>query len=234
MFLQPIFHHPFSLIISGPSNCGKSTLTLKLIKNSHLLLHGDDDGNGFDCVFVLYRSYQPLYDQMKEELNIPVYLFNEKTTSDDDFDFEKRLAATGAKRPVAIIDDGITKENQSLVKDLFCRMGHHLSVSVILIGQSLFDCQNSGLRICHRNTKALIIFNCPRDLGSLRTLIYQMTPERKKASILLKTVEKELTEKPYNYVMFDFDTRTPASQRIKTNIFCEQEPFYPVCLVFSR
>jgi len=216
-----MFNHPFSLIIASPSNGGKSTLAANIIKNGDKLVKG----GGFDSVWIIYRSYQPLYDTMKEELNIPVYLF-EKTLPDQ---LQHLLQQSSHQRPVVLIDDGLCAENEELVRDLFCRLGHHLSVSVILICQTLFDSRNPTLRICHRNAKALIVLPCPRDQGSLRTLIHQMEPDRNKAKALLAAVEKEL-ETPYHYVMFDFQPTCPLRERVKTNILCENEP-YPIVLV---
>lgn len=224
----PVFIHPFSLIIAAPSNSGKSTLAYNILKHSSQLVgFPHDAGIGFDSVWILYRSYQPLYDQMKRELGIPVFLF-EKTIPDD---LETLLKTSASRYPVVIVDDGICPENQTLVQDLFCRLGHHLSLSVILITQSLFDCKNSTLRICHRNTKGLIIFSCPRDQGSIRTLIHQMMPDRKKAQTLLTTVEREL-DKPYQYMLFDFQSSCPANQRFKTNLLGENGP-YPISFVFK-
>ena len=137
---------------------------------------------------------------------------------------ESLLKEVKANRAVVLIDDGICKENETLVTDLFCRLGHHLSVSVILLTQTLFDSKNPALRIIHRNAKSLIIFACPRDMGSLRILLHQMLPNRSKASILLNTVEKELEKKPYNYVMFDFQPNCPVSQRFKLDIL--DDPHY--------
>lgn len=224
--MVPIFNHPFSLIVAAPSNSGKSTLAFNLLKNSPSVV-ANTDGLGFDSVWVLYRSYQPLYERMTRELNIRVYLF-EKTIPEN---FEELLRDSGSKYPIIIVDDGICSENQLFVQDLFCRLGHHLSISVILITQSIFDAKNSTLRLCHRNTKGLIIFACPRDQGSIRTLIHQMIPDRKKAQTLLEMVEREL-EKPYNYVLFDFQPSCPMSQRFKTNILCELAP-YPIALVYK-
>lgn len=223
-----MFEHPFSLIMSSPSNGGKSTLAYKIIKNSDKLVTNTNNDKGFDSVWVLYRSYQPLYNQMKRELSVPVYLC-EKTLPGD---LGSLLERTRSKCPVVLIDDGLCSENRELVEDLFCRLGHHLSVSTILICQTLFDSKNSTLRICHRNAKALIIFACPRDQGSLRTLIYQMVPDRKKGKLLLEAIEKEL-EKPYNYVMFDFHPSCPTNERYKTNILCENEPT-PMSLVYRE
>lgn len=223
MNLVPVFHHPFSLILASPSNGGKSTLAFNIIKNSKDLVN-NTNGNGFDAVFVLYKSYQPLYDRMKEELDIPVYLF-EKTIPPEDLE-------TNAKHPCVLIDDGFCPENQTLIMDLFCRLGHHMSISVILICQTIFDGSNPTLRICHRNTKALIVFACPRDQGTLRTLVHQMLPDKKKAQQLIITLDQEL-QKPYGYVFFDFHPSCPLNQRFKTNILCERDPF-PVALVFKQ
>lgn len=223
--MLPIFHHPFSAIVSAPSNSGKSTLVYKIIKNSDKLV-ASTDGRGFDSIWLVFRSYQPLYEKMKAESKVPIFLFEKNIP-----DFEPMLVQSGSKFPVVIIDDGICPDNESFVRDLFCRLGHHLSVSVFLINQSIFDSKNSTLRICHRNAKALIIFGCPRDQGSLRTLIFQMTPDRKRAQTALQGLQKEL-EQPYAYVMIDFQTGCPPDLRFKTNLLCEDGPFQ-IALVYK-
>ena len=219
-----VLKHPFSLIMASPSNGGKSTLAFNLIKHSKYLVD-NTEGIGFDVVFVIYKSHQPLYDRMKEELGIPVY-FYEKTLPPEDLETFSQTF----KYPLILIDDGFCSENQSFIQDLFIRLGHHLSISVILICQSLFDAGNPSLRICHRNTKALIVFACPRDQGTLRTLVHQMLPCRKKAQQLITSLDREL-QKPYNYVMFDFHPMCPQDRRFKTNILCERDP-YAVALTF--
>ena len=211
----PLFHHPFTAIFTAPSNSGKSTLAYNIIKNSAELVN-----TPFDSVFVLYRSWQPLYDQMKRDFTIPIHFF-ERT-----FPEPLKTLLMEVQTPVILIDDGLDKENQRDVQDLFTRHSHHLGVSVILLTQSVFDSKDPTLRICHRNTKILIVFGCPRDQGSLRTLVYQMHPDRQKAQYLLKTMDENL-QKPYSYIMMDFQPTCPFEHRYKTNILSE----YP--LVFS-
>ena len=219
--MLPVFTAPVSLIFVGPSNCGKTTLAFNLIKHSKELFVNN---RGFDSVWVLYRSMQPLYTRMKEELDIPVHLFHKK------FPEKLELLLNDTKHPLVLIDDGLCPSNESLIRDLYCRLGHHLGVSVILITQSLFENKSDTLRICHRNTKGLILFGCPRDLGSLRILISQMTPDRKKGRVLMQEIEQVL-EEPYRYIFFDFQASCPARLRYKTNLV--GEPEYPIALVFS-
>jgi hypothetical protein len=223
--MLPVLEHPFSAIVTAPSSSGKSTLVFNIIKNSSQLV-ANTYGRGFDSLWVIYRSMQPLYERIKAELGIPVYLF-EKTIPD----FEILLNQSGSKLPVVVIDDGICIENEVLVSDLFCRVGHHLGVSVFLINQSLFDSKNSTLRLCHKNTKVLILFGCARDQTSLRILIHQMISDRKRALLTLETLQKEL-EKPYAYVMIDYQITCPRDLRFKTNLLCEAGP-YPIALVYK-
>lgn len=184
--MVPVFHHPFTAIISAPSCSGKSTLAFNIIRQSSELV-ANTQGRGFDSVFVLYRSWQPLYDQMQKELLIPVYFFEKS--------FPETLSdmLTSTQFPVILIDDGLCPENQREIQDFFTRQSHHLGVSVILLTQSIFDARDPTLRICHRNAKILILFGCPRDQGSLRTLVYQMHPDKRKAQLLLSTMEENPT-----------------------------------------
>ena len=213
--------HPFSLIVSGPSLIGKTTLVYKLLRQAKEIVHQIDGGErGFDFIIVLYQSSQPLYHEMQRNLSIPVQLF-EKTLPTS---LEDLIRKAGARRPLLIIDDGITSENQSLVADLFTRLSHHLNVSVILICQSLFDAKQPTLRLCHRNAKYLIIFPCIRDMSMFRNLVYQMNTDKKKARQILQAIEKEF-QRPHGYVLIDFHPLTPAAMRFKTNILRESAPY---------
>ena len=122
--MVPVFHHPFTAIISAPSCSGKSTLAFNIIRHSSELVT-NTQRQGFDAVFVLYRSWQPLYEQMRKELHIPIHFF-EKTFPDT---MTEMLSS--ARFPVILIDDGLCPENQREIQDLFTRQSHHLGVSVI-------------------------------------------------------------------------------------------------------
>lgn len=204
-----IFHHPFTAILSAPSCSGKSTLAYNIIKHSDSLVSVP-----FDVVLVLFRTWQPLYDQMRRELPIPVHFFEHA------FPGPLKDLVAGFQAPVILIDDGLCPANRRDVEDLFTRESHHLGTSVILLTQSLFDAKQPTLRLCHRNTKILIVFGCPRDQGSLRTLVFQMHPDKRKANLLLSTMEDILKE-PYRYIMMDFQPTCPAIQRYKTDILSE-------------
>ena len=241
----PILHHPFTAIIAAPSCSGKSTLVFNIIRQSSQLLvpsttsaaesreattttpaiirkrREGGGGGGFDAVFIIYRSWQPLYEEMQKELGPFMSInFFEKTFPPNYSSLSDLLECSGASCPLIVIDDGLSTENQREIQDLFTRHSHHLRVSVILLTQSIFDAREPTLRLCHRNAKILILFSCPRDQGSLRTLVYQMHPDKKKAQLLLKTME-EILQKPYSYIMIDFQQECPVEQRYKTNILSE-------------
>ena len=209
-----IFHHPFTAILSAPSCSGKSTLAFNIIQQSASLVSVP-----FDALIVLYRSWQPLYDRMRSELQIPVFFYERQ------FPEPMKTLLTGFQSPVILIDDGLCTENRSDVQDLFTRESHHLNVSVILLTQSLFDSKDPTLRVCHRNAKILILFGCPRDKGSLRTLVFQIHPDKHKARLLLSTLDDVLAV-PYSYIMMDFQAYCPIEERYKTNILSESPVVY--------
>jgi hypothetical protein len=218
-----MFHHPFTMIVAGPSLIGKSTLVHKLVCNADSLVWHEDGHSGFDVIFVLYKSFQPLYREMQQQL--PVYLFERSLPTD----LNSLLEKTNAKRPLLIIDDGIDQQNQDLVSDLFTRLSHHLNLSVILITQTIFDSRQPALRLCHRNAKYLILFPCIRDVHMLRNLIYQMNSDKKKAQQIMTAIEKEFSV-PHGYVLLDMHPLTPSALRYKTQIFDR----YPIVLAFPE
>jgi hypothetical protein len=251
--MVPLFYHPASYIFSGPSDIGKTTLCFNLVRNAHRLVHG----GGFDIVFILFNSMQPAYTLIQRDLapNIPVHLF-EKELPDSlerilqysgvvvasssafrDHSEQGRMGEVGRKtslekrrtRPLLIIDDFLCGMNNDLIKLLFSRYCHHLNLSVMLITQSLFDSKDNTLRFCHRNTKYLFVFQSPRDMTSVRTLVSQMVSERKKFKSVMSALERELV-KPRGYICFNFHPNSPSVLRFMTDILSDR----PIVLAFPE
>ena len=124
--------HPFRLLISGESGCGKTNLLLNMILK-YL---------SFDSLFVCAKdlqetSYQELkeyYELLQEIPDLESY----QTEFYDNLDDMKSVdELDDNSRNLIIFDDCITEKNQELIQDMFIR-GRKKNASVVYITQSFY------------------------------------------------------------------------------------------------
>ena len=60
---DPRFKTPSSIMISGPSQCGKTFLTLKLLKNAEEIFTDE-----IHKIIYCYGAYQPCFAEFKEHI----------------------------------------------------------------------------------------------------------------------------------------------------------------------
>ena len=117
--IDPRFMHPFTAIIAGPSQSGKSMFCMRLISNARECIAPPPER-----IVYCYSVYQPLFDRY------PNVEFVEGLPDLNMFD--------GDKRTLLIIDDLMQETNETVSK-LFTRVSHHKNVSVIYLTQNLFN-----------------------------------------------------------------------------------------------
>ena len=230
--IVPVLKFPFSMLCVGPSGSGKSTLVSKIIDNSRDIVEGlgHEPFPGFDCIIIIYRSWQTLYNHLAQNHSV---LFYENSLPAP---LEVILREQKAQRCLLVFDDALnstrkTCDTDSLAIDLFTRLKHHLNVSVIYLTQNLFEKANDVLRILNRNSDYLVIFKYPRDQTLIRYVVHQCQPDKQKAREIIKMYHYETSE-PHSYVLFDYRQNTPDPLRFKSSLFCERDPF-PVAHAFA-
>ena len=58
--LMPVFRHPFNMIISGPSQSGKTYFVMQMLKDKQIVPYPDE-------VYLFYADYQTLFDDLKRQ-----------------------------------------------------------------------------------------------------------------------------------------------------------------------
>ena len=108
-FSSQQLHHPFSFIIAGGTQSGKTTFVTKLIKHlDNLVVPRIDD------VIVFYKKYQPAYDMMKES--------DSRVRCIEGLD----LTNIRANNTLVVIDDLMTDSlKDKKVQELFTSGVHH-------------------------------------------------------------------------------------------------------------
>ena len=189
------FKHPFTCIISGPSQCGKSTFCVKLINNLKRL-----------CTEPNFSSILWCFSESSAVPQLPNVHFQKGVPQVEN--------ATG--KPVLIILDDLLQEAYSKdVCDLFTKGSHHRNISVILITQNLFH-QSRFSRDISLNAKYIVIFKSVRDKNQFMYLARQVYPEN---SHSLYEQYLDATKRPHGYLLLDLSQDTNDLLRFRTDIF---------------
>ena len=205
------FKHPRRMLIYGPSGSGKS----KFVEN--ILIHMFEL---FDFYFdsIIYCSGQsfPKFDTI-HGINI-----NKVNTIDNDL--INNLNEN--ERNLIILDDNLYYfVNEKIISDLFTKLSHHKNIFVIILVQNLFP-KSKYMRDISLNSTYIVLMANPRDNRQVRTLSYQIDGAD---SLFIWNCYNYVTKnKPFSYILLDFDQESPQEIRVRTNIFPNE---YTYCLV---
>lgn len=196
--------HPFSCILAGPSNSGKSYFVKELLHNQHNISHRPTN------IVWFYACWQKLYDELST--SFPSIRFVEglpQTFVDDDL-------FPPDKVNLAIVDDLMEcASDNSEIEKAFTKYVHHRNLSIMYLVQNVF-CQGKKSRTITLNTKYMVLFKNPRDKLQIITLARQMYPG--KTHYFLEAFE-DATQPPYGYLLVDLRSDTPEDFRLRTGLF---------------
>ena len=204
--IDPRFMHPFTAIIAGPSQSGKSMFCMRLISNARECIAPPPER-----IVYCHSVFQPLFDQY------PNVEFVEGLPDLNMFD--------GDKRTLLIIDDLMQETNETVSK-LFTRVSHHKNVSVVYLTQNLFN-NNKHNRTISLNSHYMVLFKNVRDATQVHCLARQMFPKNSEA---MMQGYKDATGKPYGYLLVDLTQSMDDRYRLRTKIFPGEtgEVFVPI------
>ena len=188
-----VFSTPTSIVISGTTGCGKTTLLKKLLNTPSVFK------TKFKRVVYCYGIWQDAFNDMKgiefrEGLDIPTDFNGDHT--------------------ILILDDLMSEIVQSKeAEKLFTQGSHHKAITVIFLVQNLYQ-QGKTAKTIMLNTHYLILMRNARDVNQIKCLGRQIG--------LDKTLEEayiDSTSVPYGYLLVDLSLSGARDLRLKTNIF---------------
>lgn len=191
------FHTPFTCVVAGPTQSGKTSWVVKLLEEKQFLF-SESPQNVVWC----YGVWQSSYDEMGHLVNKWV----EGLPKMEDFD--------PAVNNLVIIDD-LMAETDQRITHLFTKGSHHHNVSIIYLVQNLFH-KGKEHRTISLNAHYLVIFKNPRDANQISHLAKQMYPGKIK---FLQDAFRDATSTPYGYLLLDLKQTTPDDLRVRTHIF---------------
>jgi DNA replication protein DnaC len=140
---------PFSLIVSGMSQSGKSTLTGSILKRRNEIIT-TSDGSPIERVLYCYTEAQPKFFAELQQ-SIPVIKFHKGIPED---------FTDGSDKPsLVVLDDLMTECGKSdTASNAVTRVSHHRNCSLIILVQNFFY---KGLRSITGSVCLCMLFdNC--------------------------------------------------------------------------
>jgi len=205
------FQHPFSLVVSGPSNCGKTFFVKDIIANAERVI-----SHHFENVVYIYSCWQPLYDQLLQIRNINFVNGLPESLCDD-------VLLPPAKNNLLIIDDLMNDASNNIeVQNVFTKYVHHRNLSCIYLVQNLFI-QGKVSRTISLNTNYLVLFKNPLDKCQILLLARQMFLGNTKHFL---EAFNDATHPAYGYLLIDYKAMTPEHLRLRTSVLSEQPVVY--------
>lgn len=197
-----VFQHPFSLILSGPSNSGKTWIVARLLQWRHLMIKPN-----IDEILWYHGQKQDFHDTLRFE-HPGIRIIQGKPDSND----------INEKINTLVVIDDLMDSMDTAMSQLFSKKSHHCNISVIFISQNLFV-HTSGNRTSNISGQYNLIMKCVRDKVQIRTLQSQMDIKND----FLKRVYNHATSDPHGYLLVCCDKYTDNFLRFRKNIFPDDE-----------
>jgi hypothetical protein len=191
------FKIPFGMIISGPSNSGKTQFLLKLIDNVDSLFSPTPK-----CILYCYGEYHT-YIPMLENKGIKIC---GGVPSED-------LLSSLPKPFLLCLDDMVYQIQEKTLNDMFTKKAHHQNYGVILLTQHLFE---KNLRVARSNAQYLVLMRAPNAVLQIRNLGSQLFPHQ--LNYFLDAYE-QATNQNYGYLLLDLHASSNKIVKLQTNIF---------------
>ena len=182
------FRHPLTMILAGPTSCGKTTWLKNLLHDAECMITPTPRQ-----VFWFYKRWQPMYTEMQK--NIPNIKFVHGI---------RRRDPDG--QPTIYIYDDLMKDstNNSDICEMYTEGSHHCNLSVICLLQNLYH-HGKENRTMSLNTQYIVLFKNPHDQQQVAHLARQMYPNN--WQLFLKTFHYA-TKEPYGYLLVDLKQDT--------------------------
>jgi len=191
------FVTPFTCIVSGPTQCGKTSWVARLLREKDYQFSAVPQN-----IVWCYGTWQKAYEGLGSVVNKWV----EGLPDLEDFDADVNN--------LVIIDDLMSETDERVTK-LFTKGSHHKNISVIYLVQNLFN-KGKEHRTISLNAHYMVLFKNPRDANQVNHLAKQMYPKNTK---FLLEAFKDATSEPHGYLLIDLKQATEDDLRVRTHIF---------------
>ena len=206
------FLNPSSFMLAGPSQSGKTTFALNLLRNIDTMFEKPSCRAN---VIYFYHAWQKQFKLFQQESIVHEWRNYLPTTKDID-DVTAGYLETGS---IIVIDDFQEELNSDTVK-IFTTQCHHRNCVLILLAQNIF-CPKVGFRTISLNSTYIIMFKNPRDASQITCFAKQFSPG---ANSWLVKAYREATRNPHSYLLFDSHQATLEWMRVRSHMLPHELP----------
>jgi len=201
--------HPFTCIVSGPTQSGKTEWVLRLIENHKSMIEPS-----IQHIIFCYAEYQPKFEYLAKTISVVKFTLHQGTPSREMID-----GLSSAERKLLILDDLMEDAQQDdFIVELFTRGSHHRNPSILLITQNLFT-KGRHQRTISLNANYLVIMKNPRDRSQITYLARQIFPGKWRQ---IQDAYDAATARAHGYLFIDLTQNMDDRFRLRTNIFDEK------------
>lgn len=202
------FETPTSILVCGPSNCGKTVFVKKILENARLMFKEPP-------VYILYcygSVWQHMFDDMKqtvENINfhegLPTKIELIEIHKDNNGHF------------ICVLDDLMSESaNSTCVEQLVCVGSHHLNMTIISLVQNLFQ-KVKVMRTLSLNTHYFVLYKNYRDSDQIMRFGRQVFPQQSK--YFFDVYQKATNLSSFGYLLVDLNSHSNKLYTLRTRIF---------------
>ncbi len=197
------FRHPFTCIVAGPSQSGKTTWLVQLLRYRNQLFDKPPER-----IVYCYKRYQSQFDEMKRWAPQMEFVQGIPPDLDSDSFIDSRA------RNLLILDDLMRPAGKNdAIDELFTEGSHQRNLSVFLLVQNFYHKNTVEMR---KNALYIVLFEMPGDQKAVRDEAGKMFPDD--PSYMVKKYQ-EATANKYGYLVLDKRTGLSLRDKLHTDIF---------------
>src|SRR3981189_315480 len=189
-----------SMVVSGPTMCGKSTFVHALLNDKHMFSRAPER---------VYWFHEQATDDLKAKKG---YILQEGLP--ESFDYIP-------PNSVIVLDDLMNEaKDHPGVTNLFTKLVHHKNLFVVNIIQNFF-LRSNATRTRRLNSQYMVLFKNPSDATQIAVIGRQMYPHNPN---FLSEVYSKATKRPHGNIFIDLRQETPDDFRFRSRVLHKEFP----------
>ena len=208
------FQHPCSMMVVGPSQCGKTHFVHQLLTHKRIAYPDKKPV----MVYWFYNQWQPWYEEIQHALKNKIRFAQGLPELAEDLSNIKT-----SRHTILVLDDLMTQATDSPVVSKLFTQGRHRNASVILLLQNMFLKGKYNTDIS-RNATYKVLFRSPGDRKQIDIMAEQTFAKDRPR--FMQAFNQE-TDQPHGYIVVDNHPRTTSEHQVVGNVFgdCYTYPY---------
>ena len=207
------FHHTCSMLVVGPTQCGKTYFVQQLLTKNCLEYSSEKPTQ----IYWFYNQWQPRYDALKRTLKKKIQFTQGLPNLSEDLH-----EINPEYNNILVFDDLMSQAIDSPVLSQLFTQGRHRNASVILLLQNMFPKGKYNTDIS-RNAQYLVLFRSPSDRKQIG-IVAERIFAKDRPNFMSAYVQE--TAKPHGYIVIDNQPTTSNDKQVVADVFkqCKSYP----------